>query len=146
MGRCRQSTGAGFQCVYVCVWWRGAETGEDFPVYSKPTENALLPVEVSVGSLWFLKGKERKKERAGIKACRKILFFFFLNSVLNLLQYCFDSMPLFPSWRACTRGPSSPTMDWTRKVPTTGSQGKSSKCFLGGGQMRGEALHGIQGV
>ena len=77
MGRCRQSTGAGFQCVYVCVWWRGAETGEDFPVYSKPTENALLPVEVSVGSLWFLKGKERKKELE-LKHAERFFFFFLI--------------------------------------------------------------------
>lgn len=145
MGQCRQSTGAGFQCVYVCVWWRGAETREGFQVYSKPTENALLSVEVSVRSLWFLKGKGKKKKELELKHVERF-FKKKKNPVLNLLQYCFSSMPSFPGWGPCMQGPSSPTTDRTHKVPTTGSQGKSSECFLRGGKMRGEALHEIRGV
>lgn len=85
MGQCRQSTGAGFQCVYVCVWWRGAETREGFQVYSKPTENALLSVEVSVRSLWFLKGKGKKKKELELKHVerffkkKKILYWICCN-------------------------------------------------------------------
>lgn len=123
MGQCRQSTGAGFQCVYVCVWWRGAETREGFQVYSKPTENALLSVEVSVGSLWFLKGKGKKKKELELKHVER--FFKKKKSCIEFVAILLQ-LHAFISWlRAMHAGsqlpnhrpnPQSPNHWITREV------------------------------